>query len=401
MNKTKFISLCVVILFLISCKEKKQSVGVSTSKAIYTINLDSVKNEETPLNVSVIFKNVRTIILEDHDYAIIGAINEIQVFDNYIFVFDKFKAKKLFVFDKNGKYVRQIGNSGQGPGEYVELNDFCINKEKREIYLLDNLRKILTYNIDTGKHLKTINYNLVESRGVYITFLNNKFYIAIVPYDTDQNSNLLLELDAETGEQNQYLDADTYNCGWNRNHFTPYNFFIAKLNDSPKFVELYMNTIMSIEKDIIRPYLTINHEKWVQKSDILSEEKLRELRTHQSFLLSSKGRVWLLQHDYTESDKYIYFCYTDGCILFDKQMHKTTSHRYLYNDLRDIGEGIGYTNLMFYDSHYAYEYFRGNQMFDIVEKIHKSDILNPNLDKKNELLKLDGERFVIFEYEFK
>jgi hypothetical protein len=41
-------------------------------------------------------------------------------------------------------------------------------------------------------------------------------------------------------------------------------------------------------------------------------------------------------------------------------------------------------------------------MFDVVEAIHNnSDILNPNLDKKDELLKLDGERFVIFEYEFR
>jgi hypothetical protein len=56
---------------------------------------------------------------------------------------------------------------------------------------------------------------------------------------------------------------------------------------------------------------------------------------------------------------------------------------------------------MFYDSQFAYEYFFEGQMFDIVEKIHKNDILNPDLDKKDELLKLDGERFVIFEYEFK
>jgi hypothetical protein len=217
----------------------------------------------------------------------------------------------------------------------------------------------------------------------------------------DKNSNLLMELDIETGEQKQYLDADTYNCGWNRNVFTPYNFFIDKLSDSPKFVELFMNTIMCIDKDTIRPYLNIIHKTWVQKSDILSEEKLEELHTRQSSVLFSKGKAWLLQHDYIESDRYIYFCYTHGCVLFDKQTQKTVSHLYLYNDLRDTGEGIGFTNLMFQNSQFAYEYFRGDQMSDIVEKIHKNDILNPNLDKKDELLKLDEERFVIFEYEFK
>jgi hypothetical protein len=396
----KVICLCLAILFFISCKEEKRSVEV-VDKAVYTINLDSIKTEESPLNASVIFKNVRTIILEDNEYAIIGTIDEIQIFDNYIFVFDKYKAKKLFVFDKNGKYIRQIGNLGQGPGEYATLNDFCINKEKREIYILDNLRKILMYDMDTGKHLKTLNYKLDESRSAYMTFLNNKFYMAIVPYDTDKNSNLLMELDVETGEQKQYLDADTYNCGWNRNSFTRYNFFIDKLSDSPKFVELFMNTIMCIDKDTIRPYLNIVHKDWVQKSDILSQEKLEELQTSQSSVLFSKGKVWLLQHDYTESDRYIYFIYTHGCVLFDKQTHKTVSNRYMYNDLRDTGEGIGYTSLMFQNSQFAYEYFSGNHMFDLVEKIRQKDILNPNLDKKDELMKLDEERCVIFEYEFK
>jgi hypothetical protein len=360
--------------------------------------------EGSPLNASVIFKSVRTIILEDHDYAIIGEINEIQVFDNYIFVFDESKAKKLFVFDKNGKYIRQIGSLGQGPGEYVALNDFCINKEKREIYLLDNLKKILAYDIDTGKHLRTINYELDLSRSQYITFFNNKFYMAIIPYEADKSSNLLMELDIETGEQKQYLDADTYNYGWNRNSFTPYNFFMAKLSDSPKFVELYMNTIMSIEKDTIRPYLALISKNWVQKSDILSEEKLEELNIDQSNVLFSKGRKWLMQPNYTESDRYIYFSYSHGCVLFDKQTHKAVSYRYMYNDLRDTNTGkvgIGFTNLMFHNSKFAYEYFFGNQMFNVVEWIHKDDILNPNLDKKDELMKLDGERFVIFEYEFK
>jgi hypothetical protein len=398
----KIIYLCIFLLLFLSCKEKKQSVVVSHN-ATYTINVDSLKMEEFPLNISVIFKSVRTIILEDHEYAIIGQIDGIQVFENYIFVLDITHARKLFVFDrKNGKYIRQIGNMGHGPGEYVSLCDFCINKEKREIYLLDNLRKILIYDMDTGKHIKTLRYNLDEFSNPYIAYLNGKLYMPIIPdEDTDKSSNLLMEVDIETGEQKQYLDADTYNCGWNRRSFTPFNFFIAKLSDSPKFVELFMNTIMSIEKDKIRPYLTINHKDWVQKSDILSDKQLKDSEMDQFSVLFLRGRVWLMQHNYTESDRYIYFGYNTGRVLFDKHTQQTTLYRYMYNDLRDTGEGIGYTNLMFYDSKFAYEYFWNDQMFDIVKKIHKKNILNPNLDKKDELLKLDGESFVIFEYEFK
>jgi hypothetical protein len=396
----QFIFLSIIVVFCVSCKEKRQHIKYNN--ATYTINLDSVKMEETPLKTSVIFKNVRTIILEDHEYAVIGVIDRIQVFENYIFVLDARKAQKLFVFDRNGKYIRQIGSRGQGPGEYIHLNDFCISKEKREIYLLDNLRKILVYDMDTGKHKKTVKYQLTESRSEYIVYNNSKFYTAIIPYETDKNSNLLMELDMETGEQKQFLDADTYNCGWNRNIFSSYSFFSAQLSDSPKFIPMFTNTVMSIEKDTVRPYLTVHHKDWVQNQDILSEKRLEELRNtgqDQYTHLFSKSRTWLFQHNYTESDKYIYFQHVRGSVLFDKQTQKTTSYRgRMINDLR----GLGFTNLMFYNSQFAYEYFWSGQMFDVVEAIHNnSDVLNPNLDKKDELLKLDGERFVIFEYEFR
>jgi hypothetical protein len=396
LSMRQFVFLSIIFMFCVSCKEKRQQIH---NNATYTISLDNVKMEETPLKASMIFKNVRTIILEDHDHAIIGKINRIQVFENYIFVLDEMKAKKLFVFDKNGKYIRHIGNLGHGPCEYVALNDFCIIKEKREICLLDNLRKILIYDIDSGKHKKTVNYRLDELRSAYIAYNNNKFYMATVPYENDENSNLLMELDMETGEQKQFLNADTYNCGWNRNHFTPYSFFSAQLSDSPKFIPTFANTIMSIEKDTVRPYLTVYHKDWARNTDILSEKKLEELGTDQFSYLFSKNRTWLLQHNYTESDKYIYFDHVKGSVLFDKQTQKTTLYRHgLYNDLH----GIGYTNLMFYNSQFAYEYFFEGQMFDIVEAIHSNRvILNQNLDKRDELSKLDGERFVIFEYEFK
>jgi hypothetical protein len=391
-----FIFLFIIVMFCASCKEKRQHINIRHNNAAYTINLDSVKTEESPLKASVIFKNVRPIILEDHEYAIIGRIDGIQVFENYMFILDQLKAQKLFVFDRNGKYIRQIGSRGQGPGEYVALNDFCINKEKREICILDNLRKILIYDIDTGKHKKTLKYNLYES-SPYIVYNSNKFYMAIVPYDTDKG-NLLMALDMETGEQKQFLDTDTYNCGWNRNSFTPYNYFSAQLSDSPKFIPQFTNTVMSIEKDTVRPYLNVYHKDWVRKSDILSEEKLKELGTDLSSHLFSKHRTWLFQHNYVESDKYIYFQHVRGSVLFDKQTQKTTLYKVMYNDLR----GFGFTNLMFYNSQFAYEYHWNDQMFDFVEMIHNNrDMLNPNLDKRDELLKLDGERVVIFEYEFR
>jgi hypothetical protein len=226
-----------------SCRTSTNS-DTHNIEAVYTINLDDIKPEGVPLMTSAIFKSVKTIILEDHDDAVFGMINELQVFEDNIFILDNTFVMKLFGFGKNGKFIRQIGSKGQGPGEYISIDDFCINGEKRKIYLLDyNNKRIFVYNLDTGKYLNTVKFSLDETSCKYLAYHDNKLYTSTFPYDFRKKSNLLMELDLKTGKQKEYLDADTYNYGWNRPLYTANNFFSAKLSDSPKFLTLYMNTI--------------------------------------------------------------------------------------------------------------------------------------------------------------
>jgi hypothetical protein len=405
MKKIKCLSyLLCVILLCVPCKDTKP--GARNNEAVYTVNLNDIKPEGVPFKISEMFKSVKTIILEEHDYAVIGMINELQVFEDNIFILDNFYAKKLFVFDKNGKYIRQIGSRGQGPGEYRSINDFCINREKREIYLLDDYyHKIFVYNLDTGKYLNTIKFNHNESSCNYLAYCDNKLYTAIVSSDYRKESNLLMEFDMKTGEQKEYLDADTYNYGWNGSEFSANNFFSAKLSDSLKFLTLYMNTFMNIDKNGIHPYLTVNHKGWVQSSDMLPEEELYKQEISQSTILMSKKRTWLMQHDYLETDKYIYFHYNSEfrpyAAILDKHTQETRIYDYLYNDIRgQLGSDI---TLRFYDSNAAYEYIDPIRMPTFVKAIKKDGDkkLSPNLDKRDEVLKLNEESIVIFEYEFK
>ncbi|MDR2423928.1 MAG: 6-bladed beta-propeller [Prevotellaceae bacterium] len=396
MKRTVFISI-VIALFLWSCTEKQ---GMSDyGQAKYTINLDSIESTKTPLKLSTIFKSIRTIILEDHEYAVLGQINEIQVFDNNIFVLDKRKAKKLFVYDMNGKYLREIGSQGQGPGEYsYYLSDFCIDTLKRQIYLLDPPR-VHVYNWE-GKHIKSIQIKTNEFGCQYITFCNNRLYIAITSWSSSNPGNLILELNPETGEQKEYLDANVYNCGWNGDEFTPSNFFIDKLGGTPKFKALYMNSFMKIDKDSIYPYLTVTHKEWVRKSDILSQEKLRELDKIQMNIIDEKRRVFIRRHNYVETNRYI--CFQDmPPILIDKQTGEAKRYSYLENDLKNK-ENVPSTPpyIAFYNSNKAYEYLEEECTNLFVEHL-KTGKLVDDLDKKDELLKIKDEYFILFEYEFR
>ena len=395
----KVIYLFAIIL-IVSCTESKPRL--QDVDALYQVNLDSIETNDSPLLASSMFKNVRTIILDDDEYAVIGQIDELQVFEDYLFIMDKSKARKVFIYNKEGKFVRQIGSEGRGPGEYRDLEDFCLDTKKREIYLLDFSGKVLIYNFDDGKFIKSLNFDVSATNCYYISLSNNKLYTAIIPYDSNEPGNLLLEMDIETGKKQEYLDANTYNCGWNRMVFTPYNFFSNKLNSSQRFVELFMNTIMKIDKDGVKPYISLYHKNWVRNSDIFQEEEFKENQTPLDIRLLMARRVWLSQPNYLESNNFIYFLCARYFVFIDKNTQKAVGYKRFNNDLTFTKEGLPLGRFIFYDSRTAYSYINSGSMPTFLKQIHESDVLHPNLDKRDELLKLkDVESIVIFEYEFK
>ena len=56
------------------------------------------------------------------------------------------RARKVFVFNIQGEFIRFLGNNGQGPGEYLTPLSLAVNSEK-EIYISDYMgNKILVFD---------------------------------------------------------------------------------------------------------------------------------------------------------------------------------------------------------------------------------------------------------------
>jgi hypothetical protein len=350
--------------------------------------------------MSSIFRKTKAILLEETDYAVIGNVYSMQVFDNYIFILDRHKAKKLFMFDKKGKYLRQIGSFGQGPGEYISISDFCLDTINREIYIHDaSKRMLLKYNFDNGNFIQSTNIRHI-GHCHYVTYFNNKIYANIL-YD----ENLLIEFDIETNMNKKFLNADKYNYGWNENYHTPYNFFISKL-DSPKFVEHLMPTIISIDETGMYPYLTVESDDWVKKSDILSKEQLeKEELLDQYTLLIRKGRVFQIQN-YMEYGDYIYFEYNRGRNIFFVVFNKVNKNVYQCNYRENLENDLfykpgikgKYQSFIFGTNKAVYSVFNPVKI-----TLTEDDIA---LDMENretvvEAIKRNEECFIILEYEFK
>lgn len=92
------------------------------------------------VTLSSIGKELSYIPLETSPECLIESIKKVILSETYIFISE---FTRLLQFDREGRFVRQIGSAGRGPEEFVSVNDFCIDILKKEIYIISNTRLII------------------------------------------------------------------------------------------------------------------------------------------------------------------------------------------------------------------------------------------------------------------
>ncbi len=106
-----------------------------------------------PKPITEYVKYVNPIILETNDHCLIGQIETTKVdpLTKHYFILDKKTNIGVFEFNKDGKFVRQYGSIGEGPGAYQNIRDFSIGP-RSEIFIASSY-KLLLFN-KFGKLIK-------------------------------------------------------------------------------------------------------------------------------------------------------------------------------------------------------------------------------------------------------
>jgi hypothetical protein len=190
-----YFSLLILQVLIVSGCNNKNNTILNSHSPQFLIDLCNVNSNMKSVPLSTIGKSVQYIPLETTPYSLLKTLTRIELCDSIIFVCDN---DKLLKFDRAGRFIKQIGKMGRGPGEYPLIYDFSIDRTNQLIFIAaSRIKETLIFDFDGNfkKSFKVpyIPIQILVSEMNYILFRNSfpdpnanfNYYI------TDNEGNIL------------------------------------------------------------------------------------------------------------------------------------------------------------------------------------------------------------------
>lgn len=96
---------------------------------------------------------------------------------------------KLCFFTPEGKAVRTLDKKGQGPEEYLHLDNAIVDRECGEVYIVDRTRKTLHVYTLNGTYRRTLKLDASSIRLNDLAIYNKDYLISFRDYPVDKGLN--------------------------------------------------------------------------------------------------------------------------------------------------------------------------------------------------------------------
>ena len=126
-----FRSICILLLLILlvaSCRSDRNKEGPKVGETI--LPLDSTVEID---NLSQYIDSLEIIPIVNNAGVSLNIISKMLVTENNFIVL---ASGSVFSLTKDGKTVRQYGESGRGPGEYLSVFDICLDNSEGEVWCL-------------------------------------------------------------------------------------------------------------------------------------------------------------------------------------------------------------------------------------------------------------------------
>ena len=206
-------------------------LGCSSSNEKGITSFDIPKEVQPNFPLSEIAESVEYVSLETSEESFLSLIQDVKFYKDKIYVVNF--PGKILVFDRSGKFLHQIGNEGEGPGEFFNLSSFVIDEKSERLYLASGGR-LITYTLDNEyiveksfpffiDYVEIIDNQLVviagqDGKKVGSKFVNQRSLFKVSPEldFVDSISLLHIEMNKQTGATFPYknyiskVDGDNF-----------------------------------------------------------------------------------------------------------------------------------------------------------------------------------------------
>ena len=330
----RFVAIVICILSIISCSEDK------TGKRAFIY--DEIQSTKKTLTLDQIGKTLKFIPLETTQEAQVGLISCISQTKDRIYVVSA-NPDNVFVFSKEGKFIKKISNCGRGPGEFFSVRQLYIDEDKNLLVLFD-LFKIMLFDLD-GNHIKDISHIPCYNNGILL-----------------QNNNVLLSKQAIQGVEKLRLaeisqEGDTLATNMNNFLFNSENPIVFPVYKS--FVKYGKDVIFQQQfQDTIFTYNQQTHKLDYRYSfDFNRKVSIGEVFSD----LENKTKGLVVIYNYFEDGNYIYLDLYINTARHEMYIISKQDDSFYKADFRYLKE----MNLKFYP-----KWTSGDALIDFVDMSH-------------------------------
>ena len=343
-----------------------------TAPATHDDVIDLVSAAQAPICINDLFDSIRFVKLETNDKYPVSDQSDAFLSKKYVIVVDRM-AQTVYLFDRNtGKYIRNIGKRGRGPGEFSHPFSLInvVFDDINEILYFNHIDHRMGIQIETGA-ISTIKIKFkIEGHPLPMSnfaTLDSTRYIGYLTNIKGTDSIKLIVFNKEGDILNtfrNYMKHNNYDP--NVTPINPGGFYY--FNNMVHFKERNNDTIFAVTGDSILPYKYIHAGNKQMPYQLPPNTGVVDF-----YMISVLG----------ESDSFILFGYLDGIKsyrgYYDKKDRKTIVYeetdkdiccKYFFPD-RHNRAGEFYTMLNasdIYDFVKANKNIETSQLLDIKEE---------------------------------
>ena len=150
-NKLEILYICVFSLLIVSCDQPNTAINNEEIRIeMYPNNLPP------PAKLSELVESVQILPLETSPNCMIGSVGKLYLGEEYIMLSTRSGSNDLMLFTTSGKFIRKIGHSGHGPGEYQNIRDISVLESEKEVYVTSGTKgEVIGYNFN-GEFIRDI-----------------------------------------------------------------------------------------------------------------------------------------------------------------------------------------------------------------------------------------------------